>query len=141
MTLCDALWMMRRSVRAVLRVCVWEVFQVLSVLRAPNIGGHRKLFCRKAMLPLVMAVGEMTPCLSLSWMRQSVLEVMSVSRMGLRTLVVGMKFGHHDDPVCIFGGCDTLLQARRYTHSHETGRCHSCFRSSTIIVKLLSAIT
>ena len=27
------------------------ILEVLEVLRAPNIGGHRKLFCRKAMLP------------------------------------------------------------------------------------------
>ena len=28
-----------------------HVLKALQVLRAPNIGGHRKLFCRKTMLP------------------------------------------------------------------------------------------
>jgi len=33
------------------RSTVLNVLQFLQVLRAPGIGGHRKLFCRKAMLP------------------------------------------------------------------------------------------
>ena len=33
--------------------------QVLKVLRAPNIGGHRKLFCRKNMQNLALTVLHM----------------------------------------------------------------------------------